>query len=85
MSIAIAASRRLDLAIDDKQANNHTHRAFPYLRLWSTPEILKHSKDSGAVTGTKLREEIQLIEAGVRYFSKKSHPLAACWESAKNF
>jgi hypothetical protein len=31
MSIAIAASRGLELAIDDKQATDHTHRAFPQL------------------------------------------------------
>ncbi len=77
MSIAIAANRELALAIDDKQAVNHTRRTFPSLRLWSTPEILKHWAEAGKVGAGILREAIQLIEARARYFPYKLHPLAA--------
>jgi predicted nucleic acid-binding protein len=80
MSIAIAANRGLTLAIDDKQAVNHTRRTFPNLRLWSTPEILKHWAEAGNVEASMLREAIQLIEARARYFPHKLHPLAQWWQ-----
>ena len=84
MSIAIAAHRHLELAIDDKQAANHTHRTFPEIRLWSTPEILKHWSDVGSVGAAVLREAIKLIETRSRYFPAKSHPLAAWWRIASD-
>ena len=83
MSIAIAASRGLELAMDDKQATNHTHRVFPQLRLWTTPEILKHWSVTASVSAERLREAIRLIEARARYFPSKSHPLAAWWQAAR--
>ena len=83
MSIAIAASRGLELAIDDKQATNHTHRTFPQLKLWTTPEILKHWAESSSVPAEKLGEAIRLIEARARYFPARSHPLAAWWQTSK--
>lgn len=81
MSIAIAAHRHLELAIDDKQAANHTRRTFPEIRLWSTPEILKHWSEVGSVAVGVLREAIKLIETRSRYFPAKSHPLAAWWRN----
>ncbi len=83
MSIAIAANRDLELAIDDKQASNYTHRAFPKLKLWTTPEILKHWVETAPVPPVKLCEVIRLIEARARYFPSRSHPLKVWWESAK--
>jgi predicted nucleic acid-binding protein len=83
MSIAIAASRHLELAIDDKQAANHTKRTFPSIRLWSTPDILKHWEDLGRVNRTILREAIRLIEIRARYFPPKSHPLSSWWQELK--
>ena len=84
MSIAIAAHRHLELAIDDKQAVNHTRRTFPEVRLWSTPEILKHWSDIGRVDAEVLREAIQLIEIRSRYFPSKSHALADWWRQSKD-
>lgn len=83
MSIAIAASRHLDLAIDDKQAANHTRRTFPEIRLWSTPDILKHWADAGRADASILREAIRLIEIRARYFPPKSHALSAWWRTMK--
>lgn len=83
MSIAIAASRGLDLAIDDKQAANHARRSFPKLKLWTTPEILKHWAEAASVSAEKLRDAISDIEARARYFPARSHPLAAWWQAAK--
>jgi predicted nucleic acid-binding protein len=83
MCIAIAASRHLDLAIDDKQAANHTRRTFPEIRLWSTPDILKQWADDGLVDASVLREAIHLIENRARYFPPKSHALAAWWRAMK--
>ena len=83
MSIAIAANRQLELAIDDKQAANHTRRTFSGIRLWSTPEILKHWVDLGGVNSGVLREALSLIEIRARYFPPKSHALAAWWRSIK--
>ena len=83
MSIALAASRHLELAIDDKQAANHTRRTFPEIRLWSTPDILKHWADAGRVDAGILRETIRLIETRARYFPPKSHALAAWWLAMK--
>jgi hypothetical protein len=83
MSIAIAASRGLELAMDDKQASNHTRRAFPLVRLWTTPEILKHWAEAASVSAYKLREAIFYIEERARYFPSKTHPLAAWWQSAR--
>jgi hypothetical protein len=83
MSIAIAASRHLELAIDDKQAANHTRRAFPKIRLWSTPDILKKWADDGRVDASILHEAIRLIEIRARYFPPKSHTLAVWWRAMK--
>lgn len=83
MSIAIAAHRQLELAIDDKQAANHTRRTFPQARLWSTPEILKHWAEISHLDAEVLRETIHLIEIRSRYFPSKSHPLAEWWLNAK--
>lgn len=83
MSIAIAAHRHLELAIDDKQAANHTRRTFPEIRLWSTPEILKYWAEVGRVNAKVLREAIRLIEVRSRYFPSKSHALADWWRQSK--
>jgi predicted nucleic acid-binding protein len=83
MSIAIAANRHLELAIDDKQAANHTRRTFPQVRLWSTPEILKHWTEVSNVDAVVLSKTIQLIESRSRYFPSKSHPLADWWRQSK--
>ena len=83
MSIAIAASRHLELAIDDKQAANHTRRMFPEIRLWSTPDILKLWADLGAVEAGDLKQAIRLVEIRARYFPPKSHALAIWWRAAK--
>jgi hypothetical protein len=83
MSIAIAAHRHLELAIDDKQAANHTRRTFPEIRLWSTPEILKHWCEVGGADHPTPHSAIRLIESRSRYFPAKSHPLATWWQSAR--
>jgi predicted nucleic acid-binding protein len=83
MSIAIAANRRLELAIDDKQATNHARRMFPEIRLWSTPDILKLWCDLGGVDASALKEAICLIEIRARYFPPKSHALAGWWRAVK--
>jgi hypothetical protein len=83
MSIAIAAHRHFELAIDDKQATNHTRRAFPEIRLWSTPAILQHWSDVGGVDWEVLRAAIRLIEMRARYFPGPSHPLADWWRNAR--
>ena len=83
MSIAIAASRRLELAIDDKQASNHTKRAFPELKLWTTPEIIKHWSDQAKISAGELKSAISAIEARARYFPPRSHALAVWWSFAK--
>jgi len=74
MSIAIAANRHLELAIDDKQAANPKRRKFPQIRLWSTPDILKRWTDLGSVDAGVLQEAVRLIEIRARYFPPKSYP-----------
>ncbi len=83
MSIAIAVHRHLELAIDDKQAANHTGRTFPEIRLWSTPEILKQWADVSSVDPIVLQNAIRQIEIRARYFPPKSHALAAWWQTIK--
>ena len=83
MSIAIAAHRQLELAIDDKQATNQTRRTFPQVRIWSTPEILKHWTEISHIDAEVLREAIYRIETRSRYFPSKSHPLAEWWRKSK--
>jgi predicted nucleic acid-binding protein len=79
MSIAIAAHRHLELAIDDKRATKHALRTFPEIQIWSTPEILKRWVEAGSVDATALRSTIRLIESRSRYFPSKSHSLAEWW------
>lgn len=55
MSIAVAASRGLDLAIDDKQAANHVHRSFPTMKLWTTPEMLKLWANTASIPASRLQ------------------------------
>ncbi len=83
MSIAIAAHRHLELAVDDKQAANHARRAFPEIHLWSTPEIVKQWAEAGRVDAKFLRNTIRLIEIRSRYFPSKSHALAEWWRQSK--
>lgn len=83
MSIAIAVTRHLELAMDDKQATNHSRRTFPSLRLWTTPEILKHWADAGNVSAQVIREAILRIETRARYFPPKAHMLAVWWQESK--
>ena len=83
MSIAIAAHRCLDLAIDDRKAANHARRIFPGLRLCSTPEIIKHWAEAGSIDAEFLRRTLRLIEIRSRYFPAKSHPLAEWWRKSK--
>jgi hypothetical protein len=83
MSIAIAANRGLELAIDDKQAANHTRRTFPQVKLWTTPEILKHWTETASVSSGRLGQAISLIEVRARYFPARSHPLFGWWQAGK--
>ncbi len=83
MSIAIAAQRGFELAMDDKQAANHARRSFPRLRLWSTPEIIQQWAAAAKVEPKRLRNALQLIESRARYFPPKAHPLAEWWRRAK--
>ena len=82
-SIAIAANRHLELAIDDKLAANHARRTFPEICLWSTPDILKLWADLGPTDAGVLKEAVRLIEIRARYFPPKSHALAAWWRTIK--
>lgn len=84
MSLAIAANRRIDLALDDKKAANHARRACPGIVLWSTPEILRRWAETGRVAPPTLREAILRIEARARFFPSKTHPLAGWWSESKN-
>ena len=79
MSIAIATNRKLELAIDDKQASNHASRTFPDLKLWTTPEIIKLWADAAALSQQRLREVFVSIEVRARYSPPRSHPLATWW------
>lgn len=83
MSIAIAASRMLALAIDDKRATNHARATFPEIKLWSTPEILKCWHEVGRVDSKTLHQAILLIEARARYFPRRPHPLVTWWQQLK--
>lgn len=84
MSIAIAVQRGLELGMDDKRAINYARRLFPKLRLWTTPEILKHWAETASVSSERLRTVVTLIEARARYFPPSSHPLSAWWMAARN-
>lgn len=81
MSIAIATSRKLELAIDDKQASNHARRSFPDLKLWTTPEIIKLWADSASLSAERLREVFAAIEGLARFSPARSHPLAGWWKA----
>jgi len=81
MSIAIAACRRLELAIDDRQASNHVRRTFPSLKLWTTPDIIKRWADVAALSEARLRDVFLSIEIRARYSPPNSHPLAAWWKA----
>lgn len=83
MSIALAASRELDLAMDDRQAASHARRRFPKLKLRTTPEILKRWADTAGITAAELRRAINAIEIRARYFPPTAHSLAAWWAAAK--
>lgn len=81
MSIAIAGKRGLDLAIDDKKAIRHAAEAFPGMRIWTTPELLKHWCETSTVSEERMSRVIQLIKARANYFPHKSHPLADWWKA----
>ena len=83
MSLAIAGCRQLELALDDKAAIKFARKQFPKLRLWTTPEIIKHWADKGSLSNDLLREIIIKIESRSRYFPPREHGLAQWWQGAK--
>lgn len=83
MSVAIAASRCLALAIDDKQARNHACATFPEMKLWNTPAIFKHWAEVGQIAPDILSRAITMIENRARYFPARSDALAGWWRQAK--
>jgi predicted nucleic acid-binding protein len=83
MSLAIAVHRNLELAIDDRQAINHSMRQFPTLKIWTTPDILKSWSDTAHPAMQELSNALRLIEARARYTPHKNHHLSAWWEKAK--
>ena len=83
MSLAIASCRQLELAMDDKAAIRFAREHFPGLRLWTTPELIKHWSDRVPISADVLSGAIIKIESRARYFPPQSHPLAHWWQSAK--
>lgn len=81
MSIALAAARHLDLAIDDRRATNHVKRKFPELKLWTTPELLEAWTTRDAIEGDRVTSVLRLIEARARYSPSSKHPLFAWWSA----
>jgi predicted nucleic acid-binding protein len=83
MSIALAVSRKLTLATDDKKAVNYVRATFPNLELTNTPAILKHWSEAPTVRVELLSTAIRDIESKTRYFPHHTHPLRVWWESSK--
>lgn len=84
MSIAIAACRDLELAIDDRKAVKHARRQFPQLHILGTPELLKRWTEISQVSPADLRKAILMIEGRARYFPGRDHPLYEWWAAAKS-
>jgi predicted nucleic acid-binding protein len=84
MSLAIASSRRLELAVDDKAAIKFAREHFPEMCLWTTPELIKYWADAVRPPADVLGSVIEKIESRSRYFPPRAHPLAQWWQSAKD-
>lgn len=83
MAIALAASRKLELAIDDRQATNHIRRTFPDLALRTTPDLLKIWADKDGVSIDDVSRAVMAVEKCARYFPACSHPYFAWWNTMR--
>lgn len=84
MSLAIASSRHLELAVDDKAAIKFSRDHFPEVCLWTTPDLIKYWADTVQAPADVLGSVIVKIESRSRYFPPRAHPLAQWWQSAKD-
>ncbi len=83
MAIAIAANRKIELAIDDRQATNHIRREFPDLVLLTTPDLLKAWADTDGVSCDDVSKALIAVEKCARYFPPRTHPLCDWWNTMR--
>jgi hypothetical protein len=80
MSMAIAISRNLDLATDDRKAL----RLFAQFggnpdRLWTTPRVIHRWVEAQGIPPEELARVVRAVRDRARYLPPADHPLRAWW------
>jgi hypothetical protein len=82
MCFALAASRKLCLAIDDRRAIKKASRLEFDQIIVSTPEIIRAWQETAPVDPADLAQALQAIWDWARYKPPEDHPLASWWSKA---
>ncbi len=82
MTMAIAHSRGLAAAVDDRKARRIAGERFPGLVLLRTSDILHAWNRAKRPPGDQLREAIRRIQAVARYRPGSDDPLHGWWTTA---
>jgi predicted nucleic acid-binding protein len=78
-SVAIAESRHLALATDDKKARTIIQHQGLKIELWSTCQLLKHWQNKCSISDTDLSEVLAHIFSRAKYCPKFGHPDFEWW------
>jgi len=78
-SIAIAESRRLALATDDKKARRIIQRRGINIELWSTCALLRHWQNKCLISDADLGRALASISSRAKYRPKFGHPDFEWW------
>lgn len=83
MCMALAQSRQLEFATDDRKANRVCLAAQPAIQTVSTPDVLIRWQNAIGLSQREMGELILRIEARARFSLIASHPHFAWWQAQK--
>ncbi|MDY7005725.1 MAG: hypothetical protein SWX82_17805 [Cyanobacteriota bacterium] len=84
MRSIIAFHRQWAIATDDKKAISFMQQQTSDIKIFSTPEIIKHWSEAANVDSSILSEALNAVQVNGRYSPPKSHSLKSWWENASS-
>lgn len=79
---AIAVHRNWAIGIDDRTARNYLIKKYPYLRMITTPEFLKHWVDTANPVREAVKQALEQVQIRGSHTIGKKHPLYEWWRSS---
>jgi hypothetical protein len=81
MTGAIAISRRMTMATDDRKGRRFLRECAPEIDLITTPEIVKHWVENSRAKEAEVRAVIGRIRDGANFTIQRGHPLTDWWST----